>query len=60
MIVNELNNKIGRAIYSKVITIEDDGDDTVIVFPHTNKFIAQIEKKRNIEKLYGILKNVRQ
>ena len=59
MIVNDLNNKVIRASYSKVITIEDDGDDPVYVFPDTESFLKGIHQKQNAEKLHGILKRVR-
>ena len=59
MIVNDLNNKVGRASFSKVITIEDDGDDAVYVFPNTEGFLKGIQQKKNAEKLHAILKRVR-
>ena len=59
MIVNELKNQVGRAIYSKVITYEDDGEEMTYVFPSTKGFIEGIQKKRNAEKLHKILKNLR-
>ena len=59
MIVNELKNQVGRAIYSKVITYEDDGEDMTYVFPSTTGFIKGIQNKRNAEKLHKILKNMK-
>lgn len=55
MIVNEYNNKVSRKGYSKTITVDDDGDGTTYVFPNTSEFLAEIQRKRNAEKLYKIL-----
>jgi len=57
MIVNDLNNQVGTTRFSKVITIDDDGDDTTYVFPNTAHFIQGINHKRNAEKLHKILKH---
>jgi hypothetical protein len=59
MIVNDYNNIIRRKSFSKVITIEDDGDADGYVFPNTNGFLDGIQRKRNAEKLHGILKRIR-
>ena len=56
MIVNDYNNRVSSAGFSKVITIEDDGEDMVYVFPKTTEFISEIQKKRNAEKLHRMLK----
>ena len=59
MIINDLNNKVLKASFSKVITIDDDGDGAVYIFPDTKGFIAGIQKKRSAEKLHQILKRAR-
>ena len=59
MIVNDFfKNNVKRTIYSKVITLEDDGDDDVYIFPSTKGFLNSIQRKRNAEKLYGILNRI--
>ncbi|MHA1146675.1 MAG: hypothetical protein ACTSR8_00335 [Promethearchaeota archaeon] len=56
MIVNDYNNRVSSGGFSKIITIEDNGEDTVYVFPKTTEFITEIQKKQNAEKLHHILK----
>jgi hypothetical protein len=44
MILNDLNTKIKGKFY-KEITIEDDGDDFVYVFPDTKEFLSIMRRK---------------
>ncbi|MGQ4875650.1 MAG: hypothetical protein ACP6IY_16405 [Promethearchaeia archaeon] len=60
MIINDFNNKIyGNGFYSKIITIEDDSEDTTYIFPKTDRFLESIQKKKNAEKLHQILKRIK-
>jgi len=44
MILNDLNAKVeGR--FFKEVTIEDDGDQIIYVFPDTKEFISIIKRK---------------
>jgi len=58
MIVNDYNNNTRKISFSKVITIEDDGEAGVYIFPNTQGFIDGIQSKKNAEKLHGILKRI--
>ncbi|MFW9828749.1 MAG: hypothetical protein ACFFEY_14245 [Candidatus Thorarchaeota archaeon] len=52
MILNDLNAKVKGKFY-KEITIEDDGEDFVYVFPDTQEFLSIIrrkEMKKNLRK----------
>lgn len=42
--LNDLNTKVGIK-FSKEVTIEDDGDDIVYVFPDTSEFINVLKRK---------------
>ena len=42
--LNDLNTKVGIK-FSKEVTIEDDGDDIVYVFPDTKEFISVLKRK---------------
>ncbi|MFX0004300.1 MAG: hypothetical protein ACFE9C_07735 [Candidatus Hodarchaeota archaeon] len=44
MIVNDLNAKVKEKFY-KEITIEDDGEDLIYVFPDTKEFLSIIRRK---------------
>ncbi len=44
MILNDLNVKVKEKFY-KEITIEDDGEDLIYVFPDTKKFLSIIRRK---------------
>jgi hypothetical protein len=44
MILNDLNTKVKEKFY-KEITIEDDGEDLVYVFPDTQEFLSIIRRK---------------
>lgn len=59
MKINDYNNMIQGRSFSKVITIEDDGDADVYIFPNTNGFLDGIQRKKNAEKLHAILKRIR-
>ncbi|MHA1275315.1 MAG: hypothetical protein ACTSPD_02070 [Promethearchaeota archaeon] len=59
MIVNDLDRKILRASFSKTITINDDGENAIYIFPNTKSFIAGINKKKNAEQLHKILKRIK-
>jgi hypothetical protein len=50
MILNDLNTKIKGKFY-KEITIEDDGDDFVYVFPDTKEFLSIMRRKEIKKKL---------
>jgi hypothetical protein len=50
MIVNDLNTKVKGKFY-KEITIEDDGEDLVYVFPDTKEFLSIIRRKELKKKL---------
>jgi len=44
MILNDLNTKVKGKFY-KEITIEDDGEDLIYVFPDTKEFLYIIRRK---------------
>jgi len=44
MILNDLNVKVKEKFY-KEITIEDDGEDLIYVFPDTKEFLSIIRRK---------------
>lgn len=44
MILNDLNTKVKGKFY-KEITIEDDGEDFVYVFPDTKEFLSIMRRK---------------
>ena len=44
MIVNDLNAKVIGKFY-KEITIDDDGEDLIYVFPDTKEFLSIIRRK---------------
>jgi hypothetical protein len=44
MILNDLNTKVKEKFF-KEITIEDDGEDLVYVFPDTREFLSIIRRK---------------
>ncbi|MFX1417643.1 MAG: hypothetical protein ACFE9N_01855 [Promethearchaeota archaeon] len=44
MILNDLNTKVKGKFY-KEITIEDDGEDLIYVFPDTKEFLSIIRRK---------------
>ncbi|MFX1568905.1 MAG: hypothetical protein ACFFCV_11135 [Promethearchaeota archaeon] len=44
MILNDLNEKV-KGKFFKEITIEDDGEDFVYVFPDTKEFLSIIRRK---------------
>ena len=44
MILNDLNTKVKGKFY-KEITIDDDGEDLVYVFPDTKEFLSIIRRK---------------
>jgi len=46
MILNDMNTKVERKFFREV-TIEDDGDDIVYVFPDTKEFISIIRRDLN-------------
>ena len=48
MILNDLNIKVEGKFY-KEITIEDDGEDLIYVFPDTKEFLSII-RRREIKK----------
>ncbi len=48
MILNDLNTKVEGKFY-KEITIEDDGEDLIYVFPDTKEFLSII-RRREIKK----------
>jgi len=48
MILNDLNTKVKGKFY-KEITIEDDGEDLIYVFPDTKEFLSII-RRREIKK----------
>jgi len=48
MILSDLNTKVKGKFY-KEITIEDDGEDFIYVFPDTKEFLSII-RRREIKK----------
>ena len=54
MTIDDFNKSLGIK-FSQTIVI-DEGGNIKIHFPSTQDFIAQIERKRNTEKLHNILK----
>ena len=58
MIVNDYNNNITRTSFSKVVTIDDDGEADAYIFPNTTGFLDGIKRKQNAEKLHAILKRI--
>ncbi len=44
MILNDLNTKVKGKFY-KEITLEDDGEDFVYVFPDTKEFLSIMRRK---------------
>ena len=48
MILNDLNTKF-KGKFFKEITIEDDGEDLIYVFPDTKEFLSII-RRREIKK----------
>ncbi len=53
MIINELNTKVvGKFV--KEITIDDDGDSTVYVYPDTKEFLKVINRRSYKWDLFGL------
>lgn len=50
MILNDLNAKVKGKFY-KEVTIEDDVDDIVYIFPDTKEFLSIIRRKEIKKKL---------
>jgi hypothetical protein len=50
MILNDLNAKVKGKFY-KEITMEDDGEDLIYVFPDTKEFLSIIRRKELKKKL---------
>ncbi|MFX1312031.1 MAG: hypothetical protein ACFFHD_05415 [Promethearchaeota archaeon] len=50
MIVNDLKTKVEGKFYREV-TIEDDGEDIVYIFPDTQEFLSIIRRKLIKEKV---------
>ncbi|MFX1574745.1 MAG: hypothetical protein ACFFB0_18575 [Promethearchaeota archaeon] len=50
MIVNDLKTKVDGKFYREV-TIEDDGEDIIYVFPDTKEFLSIIRRKEISQKL---------
>ncbi|MFW9941319.1 MAG: hypothetical protein ACFFBC_11730 [Promethearchaeota archaeon] len=48
MILNDLKAKVDGG-FSREITVEDDGEDLVYVFPDTKEFISILRRKLNKE-----------
>lgn len=48
MILNDLNEKV-KGKFFKEITIEDDGEDFIYVFPDTKEFLS-IMRRKEIQK----------
>jgi len=48
MILNDLKVKV-NGTFSKEISIEDDGDELVYIFPDTKEFISILRRKINRE-----------
>ncbi len=44
MILNDLNTKVKGKFY-KEITIDDDGEDFIYVFPDTKEFLSIMRRK---------------
>ena len=53
MIVNDLKTKVDGKFYREV-TIEDDGEDIVYIFPDTKEFLSIIRRKEISQKLKDI------
>lgn len=54
MNTQENNDKL-RVGFSQEMTFEDNGGNITVNFPDTQKFISEIEQKRNAQKLHKIL-----
>ena len=52
MILNDLNAKVKGKFY-KEITIEDDGEDLIYVFPNTKEFLSIIRRKEFKKNLHS-------
>lgn len=53
MILNDLNAKVKGKFY-KEITIEDDGEDLVYIFPDTKEFLSIIRRKEIKKKIHSL------
>jgi len=53
MIVNDLKAKVDGKFYREV-TIEDDGEDIIYIFPDTKEFLSIIRRKEISQKLKDI------
>ena len=53
MIVNDLKTKVDGKFYREV-TIEDDGEDIIYIFPDTKEFLSIIRRKEISQKLKDI------